>query len=141
LKEVRFKIQDAEFNIVNEEIKSILNDHLDEIIYFFQQTKKNVVLIEDLDRFNNLTIFIRLRELNRLINSACKQRVVFIYAIKDDMFLDKDRSKFFDYIIPVIPIINPTNAYDFIKTAYKSVVSDLDDLFLRRTCLYFDDMR
>ncbi|HDR0636589.1 YobI family P-loop NTPase [Pasteurella multocida] len=141
LKEVRFKIQDTEFNIVNEEIKSILNDHLDEIIYFFQQTKKNVVLIEDLDRFNNLTIFIRLRELNRLINSACKQRVVFIYAIKDDMFLDKDRSKFFDYIIPVIPIINPTNAYDFIKTAYKSVVSDLDDLFLRRTCLYFDDMR
>ncbi|HHE3508711.1 TPA: hypothetical protein ACPDKD_002049 [Pasteurella multocida] len=141
LKEVRFKIQNAEFNIVNEESKSILNDHLDEIIYFFQQTKKNVVLIEDLDRFNNLTIFIRLRELNRLINSACKQRVVFIYAIKDDMFLDKDRSKFFDYIIPVIPIINPTNAYDFIKTAYKSVVSELDDLFLRRTCLYFDDMR
>lgn len=70
LKDIKFKLHDAEFNIQNEENKSILNDHLDEVIYFFDSTKKNVVIIEDLDRFNNTEIFIRLRELNFLINHA-----------------------------------------------------------------------
>lgn len=141
LKEIKLKLHDAEFNITNEENKSILNDHIDEIIYFFQETKKNVVIIEDLDRFDNTTIFIRLRELNALINASCNHRIVFIYAIKDNMFKNTERSKFFEYIIPVIPIINPTNAYDLIREYYGDVVENIDNRFLRKTCLYFDDMR
>lgn len=141
LKEIKLKLHDAEFNIKDEEDKSILNDHIDEIIYFFQETKKNVVIIEDLDRFDNTTIFVRLRELNSLINASCEHRIVFIYAIKDDMFTGTERSKFFEYIIPVIPVINPTNAYDLIKKSYKDIVDGIDIRFLRNTCLYFDDMR
>ncbi len=141
LKEIKFKLHNAEFNVKDEENKSILNDHLDEIIYFFQETQKNVVIIEDLDRFENTSIFIRLRELNALINTSCEHRVVFIYAIRDDMFKDTERSKFFEYIIPVIPIINPTNAYDILKKEYKEQIESLDNFFLRRACLYFDDMR
>lgn len=141
LKEIKFKLHDAEFNIVNEEDKSILNDHIDEIIYFFQATGKNVVIVEDLDRFDNTEIFVRLRELNSLINGACKNRIVFIYAIKDNMFKGTERSKFFEYIIPVIPIINPNIAYDFIQENYKNVVEGVDNYFLRNTCLYFDDTR
>lgn len=141
LKEIKLTLYDAEFNITNEENKSILNDHIDEIIYFFQETKKNVVIIEDLDRFDNTTIFIRLRELNALINASCNHRIVFIYAIKDNMFKNTERSKFFEYIIPVIPIINPTNAYDLIRKNYGNVVENIDNRFLRKTCLYFDDMR
>ena len=141
LKEIKFKLHDAEFDIRDEEDKSILNDHIDEIIYFFQETGKNVVIIEDLDRFNNTTIFVRLRELNALINGACNHQIVFVYAIKDDMFTDTERSKFFEYIIPVIPIINPTNAYDLIQKDYGHIVEGVDSRFLRNTCLYFDDMR
>lgn len=141
LKEIKFKLHDAEFDIRDEEDKSILNDHIDEIIYFFQETGKNVVIIEDLDRFNNTTIFVRLRELNALINGACNHQIVFVYAIKDDMFTDTERSKFFEYIIPVIPIINPTNAYDLIQKDYECIVEGVDSRFLRNTCLYFDDMR
>ena len=141
LKEIKLKLHDAEFNITNEENKSILNDHIDEIIYFFQETGKNVVIIEDLDRFDNTIIFVRLRELNALINASIKNHIVFIYAIKDNMFKDTERSKFFEYIIPVIPIINPTNAYDLIKENYKDIVTGIDNRFLRNTCLYFDDMR
>lgn len=141
LKEIKFKLHDAEFNIVNEEDKSILNDHIDEIIYFFQATGKNVVIVEDLDRFDNTEIFVRLRELNSLINGACKNRIVFIYAIKDNMFKGTERSKFFEYIIPVIPIINPNIAYDFIQENYRNVVEGVDNYFLRNTCLYFDDTR
>jgi len=141
LSEIKLSFHNSEFNIKNEKDKSILNDHLDEILYFFEATGKNVVIIEDLDRFNNNEIFVRLRELNSMINKYCEDRVVFIYAIKDDMFTDNERSKFFEYIIPIIPIINPTNAYDLIQKNYKEVVKDIDKRFLRNTCLYFDDMR
>lgn len=141
LSEIKLNFHNSEFNIKNEKEKSILNDHLDEILYFFEATGKNVVIIEDLDRFNNNEIFVRLRELNSMINKYCKGRVVFLYAIKDDMFTDTERSKFFEYIIPVIPIINPTNAYDLIQKNYKEVVEDIDKRFLRNACLYFDDMR
>lgn len=141
LSEIKLNFHNSEFNIKNEKEKSILNDHLDEILYFFEATGKNVVIIEDLDRFNNNEIFVRLRELNSMINKYCEDRVVFLYAIKDDMFTDTERSKFFEYIIPVIPIINPTNAYDLIQKSYEKVVEDIDKRFLRNTCLYFDDMR
>lgn len=141
LSEIKLNFHNSEFNIKNEKEKSILNDHLDEILYFFEATGKNVVFIEDLDRFNNNEIFVRLRELNSMINKYCEDRVVFLYAIKDDMFTDTERSKFFEYIIPVIPIINPTNAYDLIQKNYEEVVGDIDKRFLRNTCLYFDDMR
>lgn len=123
LKEIKFNLHNAEFNIKNEQEKSILNDHLDEILYFFEATGKNVVIIEDLDRFNDTEIFIRLRELNSIINKSCPHRVIFIYAIRDDIFEDSDRSKFFDYIIPVIPIVNPTTAYDVVKKDYSIVSS------------------
>ncbi|WP_201598998.1 YobI family P-loop NTPase [Psychrobacter vallis] len=141
LKEIKFNLHNAEFNIKNEQEKSILNDHLDEILYFFETTGKNVVIIEDLDRFNDTEIFIRLRELNSIINKSCPHRVVFIYAIRDDIFEDNERSKFFDYIIPVIPIVNPMTAYDIVIKEYSSIAKQLDNKFLLNTCLYFSDMR
>lgn len=36
LKEIKFNLHNAEFNIKNEQEKSILNDHLDEILYFLK---------------------------------------------------------------------------------------------------------
>lgn len=63
--------------------------------YIFWSLKYNVVIFEDLDRFNNIGIFERLRELNELINNSeqIDRRVVFIYAIKDDIFGDADTEK------------------------------------------------
>lgn len=53
-----------------------------------------------------------LRELNSLLNNYDKihSKIVFVYAVKDDIFRDEDRTKFFDFIIPVVPIINSTNS-------------------------------
>lgn len=93
--------------------KSVFNEHLEEILYFFERTDYNVVIIEDLDRFESTDIFTKLRELNILINNSksISQDVNFVYAIKDEMFTDKsERVKFFEYIIPVIPFVNPSNA-------------------------------
>lgn len=93
--------------------KSVFNEHLEEILYFFERTLYNVVIIEDLDRFDTTDIFTKLRELNILLNTSklIKRDVNFIYAIKDELFTDKnERVKFFDYIIPIIPFINASNA-------------------------------
>ncbi|MEB4801596.1 hypothetical protein QR556_11555, partial [Acinetobacter soli] len=149
LKELKLKFQDTEITLNNEKSESILNKHLDEILYFFERTKFDVIIIEDLDRFENSEIFIRLRELNTLINNSkqVNRPIVFLYAIRDNMFKDKDRSKFFDFIIPIIPVINPTNAYDLIRKNYINEESDsqlhkeIEDVFLHQVSLYFDDMR
>jgi hypothetical protein len=149
LKELKLKFQDTEITLNNEKSESILNKHLDEILYFFERTKFDVIIIEDLDRFENSEIFIRLRELNTLINNSkqVNRPIVFLYAIRDNMFKDKDRSKFFDFIIPIIPVINPTNAYDLIRKNYINKESDrqlhdeIEDIFLHQVSLYFDDMR
>ncbi len=49
---------------------SAFNKHLDEIVYFFEATEYNVVIIEDLDRFRCPEIFLKLREINFLLQQS-----------------------------------------------------------------------
>jgi len=141
----KFNIKDGEIDI--EENNSIFNKHLDEIIYFFEVTQYNVVVIEDLDRFDTTHIFLKLRELNQLLNAsnAIHRRIVFIYAIRDDMFINHtNRTKFFDYIATVIPVINSSNACDMLKNALSTKgvsENEIDDTTCRDLGLYIDDMR
>ncbi|MFF2324181.1 ATP-binding protein [Agrobacterium sp. NPDC058088] len=125
--------------------ESILNRHMDEIIYFFQSTKYDLVVIEDLDRFNDADIFVTLREINSLVNTNLgkKRKVRFLYALRDDIFVNTDRTKFFEFIIPVIPIINSSNSIDMVLEQGKrlSLDSRLDKQFLREVSRYLDDLR
>lgn len=139
----KLNISNAEIEIDSQISKSILNNHIDEILYFFEVTDYNVVIIEDLDRFEQTEVFTKLREINLLINNSKKvqNEVVFVYAIKDDMFLDKDRTKFFDFMIPIIPVINSSNSneklLDIVKENKYKITTDLiDDI-----SLFIDDMR
>lgn len=124
---------------------SILNKHLDEILYFFEVTKYNTVIFEDLDRFRNPDIFTKLREINILINNSLQinRKVVFIYALKDEVFTDEKRTKFFDLIIPVIPILTSLNSGDKLQQVIKNrgLSPQVSDGFLRDVGLYIDDMR
>lgn len=99
---------------------SILNKNIDEMLYFFERTKYRVVFIEDLDRFNNTSIFIKLREINSILNNyeviRKRGKITFVYAVKDDLFQEKtDRTKFFDFLIPIIPVINSTNSGEVMR--------------------------
>lgn len=129
-----------------EEENSIFNKHLDEILYFFQVTKYNVVIIEDLDRFGTSDIFLKLRELNQLINESkiVGRNVVFVYAVKDDMFINEERTKFFDYITTVIPVINPSNSKSKLKEALEKVGVEngvIKDGDLADMAFFIQDMR
>jgi len=144
LNKLNFKSGEIEIN--EKSNVSILNDHLDEILYFFEVNPFNVVIIEDLDRFSGSDIFTKLRELNLLLNNSKEidRHIVFIYAIKDDMFLDKkNRTKFFDFILPVIPVINSSNSYDKIlkKIQAFGLKDVLSNDLLSDISLYIDDMR
>ena len=137
----RFNLKDGEIELKE---ASIFNKHLDEIIYFFQRTKYDVVIIEDLDRFNTSDIYLKLRELNQLINESKEigRHIVFIYAVKDDVFKDEQRVKFFDYITTVIPVINPSNSKDKLKEALQlRGYEDIADEDLEEMAFFINDMR
>lgn len=143
----------GEIEIGDDSNKSILNEHYDEILYYFEKNDFNVVVIEDLDRFDNTNIFTKLRELNILLNNAdsisnknCYKDfgIKFLYAVGDDLFNDKkERVKFFEYIIPVIPFINSSNANEQLKKLIKE--SDLEENvftkeFLSDITTFIDDI-
>ena len=123
---------------------SIFNKHLDEIIYFFEVTKYNVVIIEDLDRFDTNHIFLKLREINQLLNASNSigRRIVFIYAVRDDIFHDTNRTKFFDYITTVIPVVNSSNACDkLISALQEKGIDEISEKTCKELGFYIDDMR
>lgn len=139
----KLNLTDGEIEV--KESGSIFNEHLEEIMYFFQATKYNVVILEDLDRFDNPEVFLKLRELNYLLNHTevtKKRKIVFIYAVKDDLFKDTSRTKFFDYIVPVIPIMNLSNASGLMKKELLAIgYSDISDEDLEVIAGFIDDMR
>jgi len=138
-------LKNIEISPVAANQESILNRHLDEIIYFFQSTDYDLVVIEDLDRFEDAQIFANLREINKLVNenAGVNRTVRFLYALRDDMFANTDRTKFFEFIIPVIPIINSSNSIDMVLKQGKRLVIDkrLDRQFLREVSRYLNDLR
>ncbi|MCC9043859.1 hypothetical protein LNQ81_14360 [Myroides sp. M-43] len=140
----KFKIQNAEIGIGDQLNKSILNHHIDEILYFFSIRPYNVIVIEDLDRFRETEIFTKLRELNLLLNNSEKTKrkeIVFLYAVRDDMFTDKERTKFFDFIIPVIPVINSSNSSEILLKKKKEFGFNLSDNLIEDISFFIDDMR
>lgn len=128
--------------------ESVFNKNLDEIMYFFETTEYRLIFFEDLDRLDDRTIFVHLRELNNLLNcnENIKGKVVFIYAVKDDIFTKEDRTNFFDFIIPVIPIINSTNSGEvlqqFLQEAKEhGIKHDISQNFVLDVAPYIADMR
>ncbi|MDO9338462.1 MAG: P-loop NTPase fold protein [Caulobacter sp.] len=138
-------LKDIEIKPASDAGESILNRHLDEIIYFFQSTNYDLVVIEDLDRFNDADIFVTLREINSLVNAnaGVTRQIRFLYALRDDMFVNTDRTKFFEFIVPVIPIINASNSIDMVLNQGKrlALIERLDRQFLREVSRYLSDLR
>lgn len=133
---------------------SFFDRYLDEILYLLVNQNSKVIVFEDIDRFNDNLIFERLREINTLanckidnLNDDSKKHLRFIYLLKDDMFSSKDRTKFFDIIIPVVPYINGNNSYDVFLDNLGSIIDSkglgngVEKDFLMGASLYVDEMR
>ena len=158
----------VDIEIFKDSDDSYFDKYLNEVLYLFERSKADVIVFEDMDRYNENRIFKRLREVNTLINVQRRERAEgkyinrsirnveenkitkpiyqplrFLYLLRDDIFVSKDRTKFFDYIVPVIPVMDGSNAHDqFIDLFKKSTILDLfDESFLSYFSLYIDDMR
>ncbi|MFA6857532.1 MAG: hypothetical protein WCR31_10005 [Treponema sp.] len=146
----KISVKAAEIELKSSFHDSVLNRRIDEILYFFERTDYDVVIFEDLDRFNNPEIFTHLRELNLLLNGYEKiktekrSHICFIYALRDELFTNTDRVKFFDFILPVIPVINSSNAPEILiqkRRAFPDRFKDINEDFLTDVGLFINDMR
>lgn len=126
--------------------ESYFDKHLNEVLYLFEHSGADVIIFEDMDRYNTNQIFQRLREINTLINNQRKKSgkvLRFFYLIRDDIFVSKERTKFFDFIMPVVPVLDGSNSYDQFINHFKQggIFKLFDEYFLQGISLYIDDMR
>lgn len=113
----RVNVQGTEIEIFENKEESCFDKYLNEVLYLFENSNVDAIVFEDMDRFEINRIFERLREVNTLVNvqlekGGHKNPLRFIYLLRDDMFVSKDRTKFFDYIVPIVPVLDGTNSYD-----------------------------
>ena len=126
---------------------SYFDRYLDDVLYLFKQSEADVIVFEDIERFNDSRIFEKLKELNIVINRKRKicgeSKLVFFYLVKDDLFESQERTKFFDFIIPVVPVVTASNSHDILKKLLTEMreYNRLDKTFLFNISLYLDDMR
>lgn len=143
----KINLQGNEIEIFEESDDSYFDKYLNEVLYLFENADTNVIVFEDMDRFNTIKIFERLREINTLANIQLKNEnkkiLRFFYLLRDDLFISKDRTKFFDYIVPVVSVVDSSNSYDqFISHLKKGgVFEKFNESFLQGLSLYIDDMR
>lgn len=143
----KLNLQGNEIEIFEENDDSYFDKYLNEVLYLFENADADVIVFEDMDRFNANKVFERLHEVNILANIQLqkenKKVLRFFYLLRDDIFISKDRTKFFDYIVPVVPVIDSSNSYDqFISHLKKGgLFENFDEGFLQGLSLYIDDMR
>ena len=129
--------------------ETVLDRENKDLVYLLNSSEARIVVFEDLDRFENINIFNKLKELNFLLNSYRRingnsKPVKFIYMVKDSAFTSENRVKFFDFIIPVVPIINEHNSIDYLyEEMSKSGINikNFDEKLLINLALYLNDMR
>lgn len=142
---------------------SYFDNFLSDVIYLFDESDADFVIFEDLDRFNDHSIFEKLREINLMVNQRRnppkRKKIMFFYVISDEVFSEKnvdrtnksknisatEKTKFFDVIIPIIPIVNNTNSFDYLKSKLlgDKEITDKNDFetFLYQISIFIDDFR
>lgn len=120
---------------------------LGQLLYFFKAGGYDIVVFEDLDRsFNPDRLFLKFREINLLLNNSAyykrhKKIIRFIYAVKDNVFQTDVRTKFFDYIVPVIPIVDSYNCGDYLIKEYKDLFKTISQQDLLTLGMYVKGKR
>lgn len=135
-----------ELEIFSNNDDSYFDKYLDEVLYLFENCGADVIVFEDIDRYEEIEVFKRLREMNFLVNKNRNGKPLkFMYLVRDDLFDSKDRTKFFDFIIPVIPVVSGANAFELMKKEFQERDVNKDEIpsddLLRSIGVYVDDMR
>lgn len=148
----KFRISKISFNGTEADMdndmgeETVLDRDIKELVYLLGSSGTEIVVFEDLDRYNDISIYTKLRELNFILNNYVKingkdKPVRFIYLLKDGIFFSKNRTKFFDFIIPIVPIVNSfISEYHIDKFLRDNEIVE-EVTILADVALYVDDMR
>lgn len=155
---------------LDEHSVSYFDQYLDEIVYFFETSERDIVIFEDIDRFNDSHIFETLRSLNTLLNASPQldgRTIRFVYAIKDSIFdriglesegrkdatavefddpamaeaVRANRTKFFDLVIPVVPFITHRSARNLASQLLDGLDNKVSPDLIDLAGRYVPDMR
>ncbi|WP_085247108.1 YobI family P-loop NTPase [Gilliamella mensalis] len=144
----KLKIFENEIDISSSECDvSYFDKYLNEIIYILDKSKLDYIVFEDIDRYDDNLILNKLRELNYTYNKKQSKNkpkpIKFFYLIKDEIFESKERTKFFDYILPIVPVMDNSNSLGKMDELFKSqnIYSDFTNTFLDILSDYLDDIR
>ena len=148
ISKISFKGAEATVNQWDSD-ETVLDRENKDLVYLLNSSEARIVVFEDLDRFDNIKLFNKLKELNFLLNSYRKinsnlKPMKFIYMVKDGVFTSENRVKFFDFIIPVVPIINEHNSIDYLYGEMSKSginIKNFDEKLLIKLALYLNDMR
>lgn len=139
------KASDIEVNFDDKEM--LFSKRLGEILYYLKAGEYDAVVFEDLDRISQpQDLFLKLREINILLNESeyfrKKNRTIrFVYAVKDDLFKNEVRTKFFDYIVPVVPVVDEFNSGEYLICHCKDVLKNISDIDIKTLGLFVPRMR
>ena len=125
LRKISLKSENAELEVEREDDKDYLDQYSMELVYCLEQTAKKIghtVVFEDMDRMklkDVVDIFARLKEINTMVNQRLQKDnkyIKFVYVVNDAVLAKMEHYKFFDYVLPVVPGVNPrTSNYIFRK--------------------------
>ena len=147
----RVSVGGAEIGVEAYKVTSPVNAALRELIVFFADTKRRVVVFEDVDRFQNARVFTKLREaciaINRSPLITPKNMVRFIYCVRDDLFKEaEERTKFFDCIIPIIQYVTRRNVRALLSRNLRNIlkceiIPQKIDAVINVVCEFLHDAR
>ncbi len=168
MKGISVKAEAMEMDLEKQTDLSYIDQYSTEIIYCLEHISGKIddtVVFEDLDRFSSdmcIEIFTRLHEINCLINarlhSQSKGYIRFIYVINDEILGCLQQTKFFDYIMPVVPVLNGGSAEiilrrniekirdiapqnELMRSACEKLLSDDRDSLVHKVAPYLQDFR
>ena len=140
LKQINLKISKEALETegsVSDSPESVLDEYRFDLIYVLEKLSKEyqAVVFEDIDRLEAekcLSLFDQLREINISLNARNrvnshqkkekKDTFRFLYVINDEITAQINQTKFFDYILSVVPTLGD---HDAIQTFYRIVVDDI----------------
>lgn len=151
ISKIKFRGAEADLGYNDKNDETVLDRDIKELVYLIKSSKAKIIVFEDLDRYDNIAIYTKLRELNFLLNKYSKtnenenknekESIKFVYMLRDGIFKSKNRTKFFDYIIPIVPIVDSKNSESMMLNLLGDLNSLIDERLIFKISLYIDDMR
>lgn len=134
---VSLKSTNAELNLEKNACEDYLDQYTQELIYCLKRVRRKIgstVVFEDMDRLDEdvcVSIFTRLREINYILNTHLgnNKYVRFVFVVNDEIANRLVFEKFFDYVLPVVPVLNRKSSEVIFRSNLKKMNTSLEASF------------